>query len=77
MADLQTFVTNKSEDDKKISFHSQHYPFTSTIAASYWLILYVAAKTQCYHGNQGLKGQILEKKVSISKFVSVERSWKS
>ena len=74
MADLQTFVTNKSEDDKKISFHSQHYPFTSTIAAGYWLILYVAAKTERYHGSQGLKGQILEKKVRLSKFVSVERS---
>ena len=77
MADLQTFVTNKSKDDKKNSFRSQHYPFTSTIAAGYWLILCVAAKTQHYHGNQGLEGQILEKKVSISKFVSVERSWKS
>ena len=62
---------------QKNSFRSQHYPFTSTISAGYWLVPCVAAKTRHYHGNQGLEGQILEKKVSISKFVSVERSWKS
>ena len=65
---------DSADYEKKFFFHSQYCPFTSTIAAGYWLILYVAAKTERYHGSQGLKGQILEKKVRLSKFVSVERS---
>ena len=60
--------------EKRFFFHSQHCPLTSTFAAGYWLSLYVAAKTESYQGNQGLKGQILEKKVRLSLFVKVERS---
>ena len=66
----------QTEKRQKNFFPSQCCPFTITIAAGHWLRLYVAAKTKHYRGNQTCKSQNVRKKVRLSKYVSVKRSWR-